>query len=328
MGKTLGWLIIAIILKSLFQTIVGSEHTSIDGLFYIGSFLGSFAYILLEENLDLLKLKFYKFWDLLPSMNTLKLDSDDESESLKGKKVVVKEKGENPSFIKQIPDKEVSGGAVGGSGINPEDSSFWSHLVKSIRDETRDLIYSIKDIGAKKLEKYNGLWSSDDPEMDRVVIAPENAEGFITLLQKQSNMFTAFVRNRMEWVDVLRTQINIGIGLYTAEEVAKIKAARTKLAEIHNSYMSKTQIIPNHNSPIVQVKVFFAALNQYRNESLKELNKVENIILDKIRKHNILSKDGELKRVLNLELIEAKKEFNTQDSYLRAKIGEALKNKK
>jgi hypothetical protein len=57
-------------------------------------------------------------------MNTLKLDSDDESESLKGKKVVVKEKGENPSFIKQIPDKEVSGGAVGGSGINPEDSSF------------------------------------------------------------------------------------------------------------------------------------------------------------------------------------------------------------
>lgn len=55
--------------------------------------------------------------------------------------------------------------------------------------------------------------------------------------------------------------------------------------------MSKTQIIPNHNSPIVQVKVFYAALNQYRNESLKELNKVENIILDKIRKHNILSKD-------------------------------------
>jgi len=92
--------------------------------------------------------------------------------------------------------------------------------------------------------------------------------------------------------------------------------------------MSKTQIIPNHNSPIVQVKVFYAALNQYRNESLKELNKVENIILDKIRKHNILSKDGELKKVLNLDLIQAKKEFNTQDNYLRAKIGEALKNKK
>lgn len=69
-------------------------------------------------------------------------------------------------------------------------------------------------------------------------------------------------------------------------------------------------------------------MNQYRNESLKELNKVENIILDKIRKHNILSKDGELKKVLNLDLIQAKKEFNTQDNYLRAKIGEALKNKK
>jgi hypothetical protein len=54
------------------------------------------------------------------------------------------------------------------------------------------LIHFIKDIGAKKLEKYNDLWSSDDPEMDRVVIVPENAEGFITLLQKQSNMFTAF----------------------------------------------------------------------------------------------------------------------------------------
>jgi len=114
-------------------------------------------------------------------------------------------KGENPS--KQIPDKEVSGGAVGGSGINinPEDPSFWSNLVSSIRDETRDLIHFIKDIGAKKLEKYNDLWSSDDPEMDRVVIVPENAEGFITLLQKQSNMFTAFVRNRMEWVDLLLT---------------------------------------------------------------------------------------------------------------------------
>jgi hypothetical protein len=67
-----------------------------------------------------------------------------------------------------------------------------TNLVSSIRDETRDLIHFIKDIGAKKLEKYNDLWSSDDPEMDRVVIVPENAEGFITLLQKQSNMFTAF----------------------------------------------------------------------------------------------------------------------------------------
>lgn len=80
-----------------------------------------------------------------------------------------------------------------------------TNLVSSIRDETRDLIHFIKDIGAKKLEKYNDLWSSDDPEMDRVVIVPENAEGFITLLQKQSNMFTAFVRNRMEWVDLLLT---------------------------------------------------------------------------------------------------------------------------
>lgn len=37
---------------------------------------------------------------------------------------------------------------------------------------------------------------------------------------------------------------------------------------------------------------------------------------------------SELKKVLNLDLIQAKKEFNTQDNYLRAKIGEALKNKK
>lgn len=38
LNKTLGLLILAIILKVIFQNIVGAEHTSIDGLYYVGSF--------------------------------------------------------------------------------------------------------------------------------------------------------------------------------------------------------------------------------------------------------------------------------------------------
>jgi len=121
LNKTLGFLILAIILKVIFKNIVGAEHTSIDGLYYVGSFWGSFAYILLEGNLDLLKLKFYKFRDLLSSMITFKLDgdSDSESESFKGRKVYIWENGK----YRRYPDSSYSSPSTRDSSPEPHSNS-------------------------------------------------------------------------------------------------------------------------------------------------------------------------------------------------------------
>jgi hypothetical protein len=111
------------------------------------------------------------------------------------------------------------------------------------------------------------------------------------------------------------------------ENQIKIKEIHSKLVEIQDNYLAKVDKIAKLENKTVQLKEFYATLNEYRNSILKELNKADNIILEDIRK-SPLYKYPNLKKELNIGLVQAKKEFNEHDSYLRKKIGEILKDKK
>jgi hypothetical protein len=111
------------------------------------------------------------------------------------------------------------------------------------------------------------------------------------------------------------------------ENKLKIREINTKLVEIQENYLAKVNKISKLENRTIQLKEFYATLNEYRNLVLKELNKADNIILDDIRK-SALYKYPNLKKELNIGFAQAKKEFNDQDSYLKKKVGEILNTKK
>lgn len=72
-------------------------------------------------------------------------------------------------------------------------------------------------------------------------------------------------------------------------------------------------------------KINFSAVNAYRNEGNKQLNKAENFIHAEFKDlGKFYQKSPELKKCLNVDYINAKKSFNEQDGYLKKTISEIL----
>jgi len=195
---------------------------------------------------------------------------------------------------------------------NP-DPIMVSTLAHFVKEDTQELNKAILSWAAQ-------LKGHADLPFDKIKLTSEAEEPLLTLLRKQSNILTQCVRNRMTWVES-RSVNTLG------HNQEKIKEIYLKLVEIQDNYLSKVKKISTLESKTVQLKEFYATLNEYRNLSLKELNKADYIVLYDIRK-SALSKDSGLKKVLNAEYTEAKKEFNSRDGYLRMKVGEILQAKK
>jgi hypothetical protein len=287
--------------------------------------------ITILENITL-KLKIYKdfflgilgvfsrllvlgFWqEVLKTFFPEKLPLDTpifENPDLKNPTFHAMDKGKSPE---QGPKEESTGkgGSTSTTEENP-DPIMVSTLAHYIKEDTQELNKAILTWAGK-------LKGHTDLPFDQIKLTSEAEEPLLSLLRKQSNILTQCVRNRMTWVE--SRSVNT-----LAHNQEKIKEIYLKLVEIQDNYLSKVKKISTLESKTVQLKEFYATLNEYRNSSLKELNKADNIVLDDIRK-SALNKDSGLKKVLNAEYTEAKKEFNNQDSYLRMKVGDILKAKR
>jgi len=213
----------------------------------------------------------------------------------------------------QVPGKE---GSVLGSGSTVKED-FDPIIVEILGDRVKE---DTKEVNKAMLAWAGRLKSYRDLPLDQMRFTPESEEPLLTLLRTQSNIYTQCVKNRMTWVN--------GRSINTLEEnQAKIKEIYFQLAEIQDNYLSKVDRISKLENRTTQVKEFYATLNEYRRLSLKELNKADNIILEDIRK-SALNKHRELKKVINSEYTEAKKEFNSQDGYLKMKVGEIINARK
>jgi hypothetical protein len=144
-------------------------------------------------------------------------------------------------------------------------------------------------------------------------------ETLIRILQDQSNTLTKYVTNRMTWLQ--SRALNA-----LEENQIKIKEIHFKIIEIQKNFSSKVKISKIENET-VQIKEFYATLNEYRNIVLKEVNKGDTIILKDI-KESRLNKYSDLKKAIITDYNAAKKEFNSNDSYLRMKVGEVINRKK
>jgi hypothetical protein len=126
--------------------------------------------------------------------------------------------------------------------------------------------------------------------------------------------------NRYNWIN----EINNGV---LEKNKTEINQTTSKLIDIQNYHNSKLDSLYKLENINTEIKECYSSINQFRNSGLKELNKAEGLLLEELRTKNYLNKNSELRTVLNIEFTNAKKEFNSQDSYLRAKVGQILNAK-
>lgn len=221
------------------------------------------------------------------------------------------DKGQNPEAGSSFEGK---GETAGSTNQEAPDPIMVSVLADLIQKDTKQVNKALLDWG-KELKSYN-----DSLPLDQLKLTPQTEEPLLSLLRSQSTIFTRCVKNRMVWV------LSRGVNMLAENEV-QIKEIHSNLVEIQAKYHSSIDRISKLENKNTQVKELYANLNQYRNQAIKELNKAETIVLADIRT-SPLSKYPELKKVLNAEFTQAKKEFNNQDGYLKMKVGQILNAKK
>jgi uncharacterized FlgJ-related protein len=99
---------------------------------------------------------------------------------------------------------------------------------------------------------------------------------------------------------------------------------------IREKYISATKDVGKLQDATTQAKVYYAALNEQRNSTNKELNKAEEIILKDLKASPFCTIDHEdCKNLVKTikDYSKARIEFNTQDNNLKKKLGEVINKK-
>lgn len=185
-----------------------------------------------------------------------------------------------------------------------------------IKKDTREITLSFTKWG-DELRNWNEM------PLDYLKSRPGNEDILISLLQNHASILNKNLKNRVTWLQGLSKYVLDKYDVKTID-FEELEQNFAKLQnDLYFSKIDKTKFIENKTT---QVRTFYVDINQYRTAAYKELNKAENLILGELRKCECY-RDSEVKRVINVEFIKAKKEFITQDGYLRAKVSEILKTK-
>lgn len=226
-------------------------------------------------------------------LNTSSSNKESKLDSVKGKKPEITSAQKTPLDI--------------------ETQVFMDILADEVKKDTQNMI-EVLLFRAKELKGYR------DIPLDNLELGKGVEETLIRILQDQSNTLTKYVTNRMTWLQ--SRALNA-----LEENQIKIKEIHSKIIEIQKNYSYKVKLISKIENETVQIKEFYATLNEYRNIVLKEVNKGDTIILKDI-KESRLNKYSDLKKAIITDYNAAKKEFNSNDSYLRMKVGEIINRKK
>jgi hypothetical protein len=187
-------------------------------------------------------------------------------------------------------------------------------IAEKMIGETRTLNRSLY-AWAKHIEGYNGM-----PIDVLTLTSDEKRDLLIKVLKAQNEALTNTFVNRYNWIN----DINSGVLDKNKTEINQITSKLIDLQNYHDSRLDNLSKLENVNT---EIKQCYSSINQFRNSALKELNKAESLLLEEIKTRSYLNKNAELRTVLNAEFTNAKKEFNSQDSYLKSKVGQILNAK-
>ncbi len=336
MGITLLLIILAIVIKSICQYFLGAQETSLEKIlsgldypFYQGCFLGGIIMVFIQDNWN-------NMWDYLYNSFTMKFDSGDESsgdeaikKSLKGKDKI-RDSDSNISSkaidknLEEITKKEELSSSSSSNIQLPKPKLTLDEIVQSTiiagetATDTKDSADRILE-ASKAVSKYNTL------DLNRIDINNKKdvETFFIDLLKQHGILYSHYTVYRDTWIKCRLANL-------TFENTPKVKEGINKYVQAREKYLSAIGTLDNHENVTTQAKVYYSILNEQRNVVNKELNKVEEIILKDLRQSPFCTTRHEDCKKLVRSLIDynnAKKEFNTQDSLLKKKIGEAINKK-
>lgn len=220
--------------------------------------------------------------------------------------------GSNPQGA-QNPNPGSNPGAGGSASTDKQDPIVISILGDLIKESTDKNNATIR-AWSKELQEYAKLPFGDLKNVNG------GEDIIIDMLKKQSNIFTKHIYNRMSWLGA--RAINA-----TMESRAEMLIIRQNLVNIQEEYWNNVAKLDRVNNQKAEAKQFYALLNKYRSSAIKELNKADSIILKDISTSLLHDHPG-LRKAINQDYTEAKKEFNKHDSHIKKQIGELINAKK
>jgi hypothetical protein len=184
-------------------------------------------------------------------------------------------------------------------------------VVKDFRDNADQFVQWHKYM-IGKLVKWN------DHDLAKMSEDPNFQEGYLELIKAQQSWGHRHSQNKLA---LLRK-----VASYTENQklMDKIDKLEEHLEAEQARLLEDIEKI-GEKHPIQQ---FISKGNGFLNSSEKKINELENAVHSEIRKTLIYKRQSEFRQIINQEVPQIKKEWKEQNSYLRNKISESLKNKK
>ena len=336
-GKTLAFIMLAIITKSICQYYLGAQETSWDKIilgldypFYQGCLLGGIILSFFQDNWN-------NMWDYIHKSITIRLDSEDEDSGNEVSKNLQKGKDKltDSNISSKVADKEKSVTEVASTEVASTEGSS-SGSTSRILISIDDLAHVIATYGlaADEIAKDTKSYTSDLSVLAELVgnfntlgvnlldmkKPGEVEKAIIPLLQEHGSTYSKYQNRLVLWIKSRAINLEDENKIKVKDAIANAEIARDK-------YLSVVHSIDTHNSATTQAKVYYAALNEQRKSVNKELNKATDIVLKDLKASPFCAIKGkESKNLINTlkDFSNVKKEFNTQDNYLKKKIGEVI----
>lgn len=115
----------------------------------------------------------------------------------------------------------------------------------------------------------------------------------------------------------------------THYNLIKLQKIESDIDSIRVDYINKVEELSSKDHASIPnfLKQMFSESNAFRNKVYSKLNEGENILSSNFRESS-LSKNKQLKTIINKEYVETKQSFIKEDGYLKKRISEILNAKK
>jgi len=151
------------------------------------------------------------------------------------------------------------------------------------------------------------------PPNEEILKKPDRINFLMKLMQANLNDLHNFYHARLKLIDVLCST------LPESEKKEKIKEYRAKYLEYEKDFGNIDFLNKEGISGERKIEQFYHLFNSHRNRTSKELNKMEGILSSLIKESNYGLWEP-LKKNLNKDFIESKKNFNDNQGYLLKRV--------
>jgi hypothetical protein len=228
----------------------------------------------------------------------------------------------NKSFLNK-PSRSASGGAgISASQINEGDSNqVGSSSQQSGEDVEKEFMKDLKRETHDYIERNKAYCDALSDIMNTSMYYPSTSDpnmfnSFWAVFKGHAKVMDRSFFQRALWIETCSR--------YLPPEVKeKLDAQYNDRQITMNKYWTKVGELGNSKNMNASMREFLTLTNAYRNALNKELNAAENLVHENLRKTAVY-KNAEVKKLVNSDYVNSKKEFNNLDAAVKRKFGEML----